>query len=100
MKSKAHSRQAVSLSATSCYMQEWQRLTQARAKVRKLTSFKQQVVVDKGWGPLSLIGVEPPAFFLVLLTYFSNLFVVLNLHTRVLFQCNSPHFSSFTPARI
>ncbi len=51
-----------------------------------LSSFKEQVMVDKGWRPLSLIRMETPAFHLVFLTHFTNLFVVAHLHAFVFFQ--------------
>jgi len=51
-----------------------------------LAPLKQQIMIDKSWGPLSLIGVEPPALLLPLLNRFTNIFVVTNLHAFILFQ--------------
>lgn len=51
-----------------------------------LSSLKQQVVVDQGWSPLSLVRMEMPAFHLIFFNDFTNLFMMVNFHTCIFFH--------------
>ena len=57
-------------------------------RIVSLALLKQQVMIDKGWSPLSLIGVETPAIFLPFINRFTDIFVVTNLYAFIFFQLN------------
>ena len=58
-----------------------------------LAFLKQQIMIDIHTTFSRLIGMEPPTFLLHFLDYFSNIFMMTNLNTSILFQLNYHPFS-------
>jgi len=58
-----------------------------------LAFLKQQIMIDIHTIFSRLIGMEPPTFLLHFLDYFSNIFMMTNLNTFILFQLNYHPFS-------
>ena len=58
-----------------------------------LAFLKQQIMIDIHTTFSRLIGMEPPTFLLHFLDYFSNIFMMTNLNTFILFQLNYHPFS-------